>query len=394
MVTKKQRRSFKGKKVYNKGFTIVGAFFFGCLIVLGLFFYLSNSISTTSLPLYEEIYTVTSELKNKIRKIDHIIYESLYKIGIAEKDIFFSAVEPRYEKGYEWDFAELLIELSDRRSALHFLKIINHDLSKFKPDVSFRNEKASDREEICNVFTLGHYTHRIRLIHERYEKRTPKTLPRIAIIIDDLGFDNNMAILFMGLDLPLSLSILPLAPYTKSIAHEANKRGRELLLHLPMEPKGYPNLNPGPGALITDMDEKQIRQIMGDLVKQVPGLRGVNNHMGSYFTERTDKMRVVLSELKRMNLFYVDSRTTNRTVAFKEAKKLGVPVAKKSVFLDNELSSKSIKFQMERLLSIARYSGSAVGIGHPHKETLRVLKEYKDRLESDFKVVHVSELVS
>ena len=116
--------------------------------------------------------------------------------------------------------------------------------------------------------------------------------------------------------------------------------------------------------------------------------------MGSYFTERYDKMTLVLSELKKRNLFYIDSRTTSRTVAFELAKKMGVPVAKKSVFLDNDLSLKAIKVQMERLLGIARYSGTAVGIGHPHKETLRVLNEYLDQLKSDFRVVPVSELVN
>jgi len=394
MGIKKKRSSRKSHLSGTKAYVLVCSFFLGCLIALGLFIYLSNSIITTSPPIYEEIYSITSDLNKKIGQIDCAIYESLYKRGITEKDIFFSAVRPMQERGYDWDFTELLINLPDKKSVIQLEKIINLELSKLKSAVRLKNEKIANSEIVYHVFALGLYTHKIRLIRKGYVQKTHKGLPRIAIIIDDLGYDRDMAISFMQLDLPLSLSVLPLAPYTGYIANEANKRGRELLLHLPMEPKGYPRLNPGPGALLVDMGAEEIREIIGDLVTQIPGIRGVNHHMGSYFTERVDKMSLVLSELKKRNLFYIDSRTTSKTVAFKQAKKMGVPVAKKSVFLDHDLSSKAIKFQLERLLGMARYSGTAVGIGHPHKETLKILKEYLDLLKTEYNVVPVSELVS
>ena len=116
--------------------------------------------------------------------------------------------------------------------------------------------------------------------------------------------------------------------------------------------------------------------------------------MGSSFTESYVKMSVVLKEIKKWGLYYVDSRTTTRTVAYDAAKKIGVPTAKKSLFLDNDLEKTAIAYQMERLLSIARYSGSAVGIGHPHHETLEVLNNYKGKLEKGFRVVPVSSLVN
>jgi hypothetical protein len=207
-----------------------------------------------------------------------------------------------------------------------------------------------------------------------------------------MGYDLNLAIAFMDLDLPLSLSVLPSAPHTVDIVDEANRRGKELLLHLPMEPKDYPDLNPGPGAVLTNMDESRIKKTINDDIDQIQGIRGMNHHMGSKFTERYDKMKIVLGELKRHNLFYLDSRTTNLTVAYDLAKDMDVPAAKKNVFLDNDLSSKTIKLQMERLLGIARYSGFAIGIGHPHKETLDVIKDYEGILKTEFKVVPVSEL--
>jgi polysaccharide deacetylase 2 family uncharacterized protein YibQ len=219
-------------------------------------------------------------------------------------------------------------------------------------------------------------------------------LPKIAIIIDDIGYDTDLAVSFMDYDLPLSLSVLPLAPYRNDIVKKANERGCELLLHLPMEPKDYPQLDPGPGALLTDMGEEELRKIINDHIKKVPGLKGVNHHMGSYFSENYQKMKIVIGELKKQDLFYVDSRTTNRTVAYEVAKEMGVPAAKKSVFLDNDLSREAISYQLERLMAIARYSGESVGIGHPHKETLEILYEYLDKLKTEFIVVPVSELVS
>lgn len=395
MVKKKKKRRRKTKKVTPKGFFLFGTLFsLGCLIILGSFFCLSNSISRNSSPVYEEIYSISSDLNDKIGHIDYAIYESLYQKGVEEKDVFFTAVKPRHEKDNEWDFTELFIKLPDKNAALQLEKIINNELSKFKPAVGVENKDILSKELVCHVFTLGLYTHKIRLSYKGYKEEVRKGLPKISIIIDDIGYDNELAISFMNFDLPLSLSVLPLAPYTKDIAEEANRRGCDLLLHIPMEPKNYPSLDSGPGTLLAEMNEEEIRKLIGEHINNVPGVKGVNHHMGSYFTERYDKMTFVLRELKKRNLFYVDSRTTSRTVAFKLAKKMGVPVAKKSVFLDNDLSSKAIKVQMERLMGIARYSGTAVGIGHPHKETLRILGEYLDQLKNDFKVVPVSELVN
>ena len=232
------------------------------------------------------------------------------------------------------------------------------------------------------------------LRRDGFKKPSSRYLPKIAIIFDDLGYDYDIARALIHIDLPISLSLLPLAPYRGKIVTEARKRGSELMLHLPMEPKSYPDLSPGPGAVYTHMRAEEIERTLGDHLDRIPGVRGVNNHMGSLFTERRDKMELVLRELKRRNLFYVDSRTTAGTVAYELAKKMGIPVGKRSAFLDNDLNSRAIEFQFERLLGLARHSGKAIGIGHPHTETLKVLMKYHDRLQKDFKVVPASQLVN
>ena len=217
--------------------------------------------------------------------------------------------------------------------------------------------------------------------------------PKVAIIIDDLGYDSDLAFSFLKLNLKLSLSILPSAPFTDVIVREANKKGREILLHQPMEPKFYPSVDPGPGALFLSMNERDLRQVLDKNLKEITGAKGMNNHMGSSFTENREKMLVILQELKDRGLFYVDSRTTKGAVGFKQAKKIGLSTAERTVFLDNNTDPKAISAQIERLLEIAESFGSAIGIGHPYNETFEIIEKYQDRLRDEFDVVPVSKLV-
>ena len=217
--------------------------------------------------------------------------------------------------------------------------------------------------------------------------------PKVAIIIDDLGYDSDLAFSFLNLNLELSLSILPSASFTDIIVREANNKGREIILHQPMEPKDYPSVDPGRGALLLSMNEGDILEVLNKNLREITGAKGVNNHMGSSFTENREKMQVILRELKDRGLFYVDSRTTMKTVGFEEAKKIGLPTAERTVFLDNSPDPKAICVQIERLLEIAGDFGSAIGIGHPYNETLETLEKYQNRLREEVDVVPVSELV-
>lgn len=217
--------------------------------------------------------------------------------------------------------------------------------------------------------------------------------PRVAIIIDDLGHHHDLDLLLLKLDLPLSLAILPCAPFTDVMVREATRKGCEILLHQPMEPKDYPCVNPGPGALLLSMNDHEIREVLDRNLRQVSGARGVNNHMGSSFTENREKMSLVFRELRRRDLFFIDSRTTKGTVGFEQAKIMGVRAAQRTVFLDNNPDPEVISKQMERLLRFARQSGAAIGIGHPYRETVEMLSKYLPRLRREVDIVPVSEMV-
>ena len=361
-------------------------------LAAGLFI-LYMTPENTPQPVYEEDYVSSNKFKSIIIKVDHIVYETLYKEGVKEEDISFSSVIPKYEKKLEWDFTELTVRVNNPDLINNFEAFISEKISALLPEVSVESESISDDEVIFNIRVYGCFTHRLILKYKAEKKAGELRLPKVAFIIDDIGYDTSLARSFLNLRIPVSLSVLPYAPYSGKIAVETVNKGRELLLHLPMEPKNYPEVNPGRGALMVNMDRETIQRIVKEQIEKFPGLKGVNHHMGSLFSENYMKMKDVLDEVKRHDLYYIDSRTTDRTVAFKVARELGVPAAEKKWFIDNDLSEKVLKFQMDRLLGFARYSGSAIGIGHPHPETLSILKAYTEQLLINYEVVPVSELV-
>ncbi len=218
-------------------------------------------------------------------------------------------------------------------------------------------------------------------------------LPRIAIVIDDMGYEPGLDAAFIKLDAPFSFSLLPFAPHTKETAILAYNYGKEVLLHLPMEPASGPESKVGPGALFLSMDDNTIStQLQADMAA-VPYIKGVNNHMGSKFTADADKMKIVLHELRKRGLFYLDSRTTPLTKGLLTARLTGVKSAERDVFLDNMQEANAVRGQIARLISVARAHGSAIGIGHPHPVTYQVLKEDLSALKEQVKIVSISELV-
>lgn len=165
------------------------------------------------------------------------------------------------------------------------------------------------------------------------------------------------------------------------------------MLHLPMEPKSYPEANPGPGALFRTMDRDQIEQAVDEAIAEVPCISGVNNHMGSSFTEDSERMLWVLETLQKRGLFFLDSRTSARTKANHLAGNVGIKIAERSVFLDNVQEEEAIRVQLRRLVTLARQKGQAIAIGHPYYVTCRVLTDEFNYLTSKVDLVPVTSLV-
>lgn len=220
-----------------------------------------------------------------------------------------------------------------------------------------------------------------------------ETLPKVAIIIDDLGYDRRMAKKFLSLDSRLTFAVLPQAPHSRSIAKTIKKNGGELMLHLPMEPNEYPSIDPGPGALLSSMSPDELLAQLRKNLSDIPGIKGVNNHMGSKLTAESTRLYQVFSILKEEGLFFIDSRSTAETAGRPSARLFQLPFAERDVFIDHDQDPDIIRGQIRKLVRIARKNGEAVGIAHPTKSTYLILKEMLPEMKKEVQLVPASEIV-
>ncbi|MBL4899780.1 MAG: divergent polysaccharide deacetylase family protein [Colwellia sp.] len=209
---------------------------------------------------------------------------------------------------------------------------------------------------------------------------------RIAIVIDDIGYryTDKHALLLPG---AITYSILPHTPYGKTLAIKANRNHKEVLLHIPMEAENGKKL--GPGALTSIMNKTEIYASLSESLAEVPFAIGINNHMGSHLTQLIEPMSWTMGFLKQHHLLFLDSKTSPHSKAILVAKKLGVPVKGRHVFLDNQLTENYINKQFQVLIEYAKTQNFAIAIAHPHPETIQVLQRLIPTLQQ-----HNIELVS
>jgi uncharacterized protein len=213
----------------------------------------------------------------------------------------------------------------------------------------------------------------------------------IVLIIDDLGFDGQSLDRLMSLDANVNCAILPNGTRASEFAEALNERGFEILVHLPMQPKG--SEVPGRNAILTSMSDDEIARATRENIEAIPHARGLNNHMGSLAT--TDR-RVMTSVLRAMpdGMYFIDSRTTGGSIAADVARELNVRTATRNVFLDDVASERAVRKQLAELADAAQKHGVAIGIGHPYPVTLRVLAEELPELRArGFRFIRASQVV-
>ncbi len=215
----------------------------------------------------------------------------------------------------------------------------------------------------------------------------------VALIIDDAGVNPRITRQFIDIKQPITLSFLPYAPNVARQAKAAYVKGHEVMLHLPMEATEVDSY-PGPHALTTDLTDKEILQNLKANLDAFDTYIGVNNHMGSKFTADEQKMRLVLEEIKKRDLIFIDSKTSPQSVGGKLSKSLGIIGAERDIFLDHIDDPKEIAQQFKSLEKSARKQGTAIAIGHPRAHTLAALQEWLVSVEAgDIAVVPLSVVV-
>lgn len=207
-------------------------------------------------------------------------------------------------------------------------------------------------------------------------KRPSSPVGKVALVVDDMGNSREALEELLDLGEPVTVAILPYSPYALETARRAHEKGLEVLLHLPLESlNGNGSETDTEGLIRAGMGEAEVRSLLAEEIDRIPYVRGVNNHMGSKVTADPAMMRVILEPIKERGLFFLDSRTSGKSVAYDVAVGMGIPAASRQVFLDADGDTGLIKERLLELFRIARRDGRAIGICHPLQETLRTLKE-------------------
>ncbi|MBL7198130.1 MAG: divergent polysaccharide deacetylase family protein [Candidatus Omnitrophica bacterium] len=227
------------------------------------------------------------------------------------------------------------------------------------------------------------------------KKKPPKKIRgEIAIVLDDWGYNKNNLSILKEIKFPLTIAILPFRYYSKDIAEFGHKHNFEILIHMPMEPEDKQNIGLEPKTLMVYMDDQIIKTILREAFDNIPYAKGVNNHMGSFATRDEKFITTVFRELKRNNLYFLDSLVISNSVCRDISRRVGIKFAERSIFLDNKSNVEYIRGQLMELVGEVDRKGRAIGIGHDRKNTLKVLKEVMPQLSKQgYKFVYVSEIV-
>lgn len=227
---------------------------------------------------------------------------------------------------------------------------------------------------------------------DKVPTRIKDSVPKIAIIIDDIGYDRRITMALFDLHPDITFSVLPFSPFGRQLAERLHKKGAQLMLHLPMEPVQYPDVDPGPGALLSTMPPDVLLAQLDKSISEIPNIIGVNNHMGSRLTANSNQMNQIFTILKKKGLFFIDSRTAPKSQGKASARLLRLKFATRDVFLDNFQESAYITGQFEELVDLAKQRGFAIGIGHPYPATLETLAVLLPKYKDKVKIVRANEL--
>ncbi|MDQ7031175.1 MAG: divergent polysaccharide deacetylase family protein [Desulfonauticus sp.] len=335
---------------------------------------------------YEEKLVPTNKLEIKINQIDVLITNALYKKNKQTAKIILHQYKIKQLNNITYSEQTITLYTPFPHKFIQNLKELLKNSAPFA-----HIQKINSNTYF--IFIDSILTHKITL---QSQKITHHLLPKakLAIVIDDIGRSIKKAKQLIELKLNITLSLLPYAPYTGKICQLAKTKNTDVMLHLPMEPLGYPQkANPGPGALFVNMPKQDLILTFLQDLNLVPNAIGVNNHMGSKFTAFRPGIQILFEQLKANNLFFLDSLTTPKTVTKALAKKINLPYLRRDIFLDNVHNKKAILYQLHKAEALALKKGKAIAIGHPYPETIATLYFWKNHRNKNVEVVKIKKFI-
>ncbi|MGB7752057.1 MAG: divergent polysaccharide deacetylase family protein [Candidatus Acidiferrales bacterium] len=344
--------------------------------------------------------------KSELRAITSEIVSAAQKINGHKSEI---AIRPELQPAKRGSSSSLAadniyISLSDPSQTAAFAQALNsiarkHDLSiaetvssgVIRFDYAFHGARTHTVHVVTPLAARAAASHASTPLTARQSAGLGN--PRLAIIIDDLGYDRSAADAVLALSFPLTVSVLPHLPLSGELAEEAQRRGDQVMLHLPMESEAD-GAKPEDVELRVGMSAAQVDATLTGMLETVPYAAGVNNHQGSRATADPALMQALMPALRQRGLFFVDSRTDAKTVACDMAERAGVPAASRKVFLDDVASRDAILRQLDLAARDAQRDGFTIAIGHPRPATIAALAEGVPPLEArGIHLVFASELV-
>ncbi len=270
--------------------------------------------------------------------------------------------------------------------------LISHTVHQQQININNQGDKTTKELNVYEGFTAEEVE---TAEHDVSQPQIAKkhTNSQISIIIDDMGYKPQVDKEFIKLDLPIACAFIPEAPFSKEMAELAWQQDKPVLVHLPMEPEDS-KYNPGKDALFLHDSPEEITRLTRKNIANVPHAVGVNNHMGSKFTSNRITSRIMLQEVKRHNLFFIDSHTSSNTVAWQVANELGIANGLNTVFLDNVKNKKAICRQIKKLIEQGKRQGRAIGIGHSSKAMLEALTLCRPQLRNNIELIRAENIVS
>ncbi len=337
-------------------------------------------------------------LNSKIEKVDKSLYKVFFELNIPSKDIVKETTHKSSKNGKVWITKKKTIKLNRNYSK----NDITRAFSKLeKMDGVSLSTESKGRSYIAKINIDRYDTHFFEFI---YKKHAPETKPigefgkksKISIIVDDVGISKKAINDLIGISNNFTFAILPNRPFTSYAVEKARENNMDILLHQPMEPRidsGYSGDDAGYGVLLVGQTKETIVKTLDRNLSFLPGVVGLNNHMGSKFTENDELMRLVLNKLKEKNLLFVDSLTTPHSKGYTIAKELGLKTAKRDIFLDDKKKGKNyVKKQLRKLVRKSKKNGYSVGICHTYPQTIEAMKEEIPNISQEVRIIPVSEL--
>ena len=361
------------------------------------------------IPPYEERFG--GPLEDKVKEVDHALIRYLIETGLSPDCLDIADIEIRNHKGQDYHHQAMLLAAPGGDD--EFMAGLKKILEPQADDIRFF--KSGPQE--WRISSLGRFTHKLTFKPFKSEPEPalgiadkpdpaevvpdPNSTRPLApgqglmvVVIDDLGESMRFARALAKLDFPVTFSVWPLSTHAAAVAEIAHEAGLDVIVHQPMEPMDMSSMSPGPGAVYLNMDVQSVMDTVRSNISKVPYALGLNNHMGSRFTQDERVVSAVLRVAAEKGLLVLDSMTHPRSKMYALALSSGMPCLKRDVFLDVVRSKQSIIFQLRKTARMAGRNGLAVAIGHPYPETLAALREWGGKRDRKIKVIGLGRALS